>query len=554
MRVLDDEIEILIGGKAGEGINRAGQVIAEVLSAAGYNIFMVFDHPSLIKGGHNFSIVRASKKSAGGIKEKADILLALDKNTVNIHKKRLSPDSVIILNSDKVKRVKGVKIPAGSIVEAAGGIPVMVNSCLIGAFCRALGFEWDFTEEILGDKFPVKSSLNMAVAKEGFERGEERFSIDSGRNKGSKVISGSEAIGLGLCYGGLEGYIAYPMSPASGILHFLSSKKDEFGLKVFQPEGEIAAILMAEGMACCGAKAAVGTSGGGFCLMNEGLSFSGLAEIPVVIINSQRQSPSTGAPTYTAQSDLPYAISAGHGEFPRIVVAPGNAEQAFVWSAKAVGLAWKFQVPVIVLTDVTLNDSLYNFDPGKVTDKNYDYAVPEAGNEPFLRYRFTADGVSPPGFFSGVKGPVKINGKSHDESGISTENPEILEELAKKRIRKASAIKAAMLDEDCITISGVPSSDTVVVSWGSNGPLCSEVCKKMGLWSVQPVVLHPFPKARFEDVVYGNSRMIVVEDNSTGQLSEIIRNQGFSVDEMVLNHTGRQMTVETLEERLLEVI
>jgi len=554
MRVLDDEIEILIGGKAGEGINRAGEVIAGILTAAGYNIFMVFDHPSLIKGGHNFSIVRASKKSAGGIKQKVDILLALDKNTVNIHKNRLSPDSVIILNSDKVKKVEGVKIPAGTIVEKAGGIPVMVNSCLIGALCRALGFEWDFTEEVLRDKFPVKGSLNMAVAKEGFEHGEESFSIDSSRNKGSIAISGNEAIGLGLCYGGLEGYIAYPMSPASGILHFLSSKKDEFGLKVFQPEGEIAAILMAEGMACCGAKAAVGTSGGGFCLMNEALSFSGLAEIPVVIINSQRQSPSTGAPTYTAQSDLPYAISAGHGEFPRIVVAPGSAEQAFVWSAKAVGLAWKFQVPVIVLTDVTLNDSLYCFNPVNVIDENYNYEVPETGDEPYLRYRFTEDGVSPPGFFSGVGGPVKINGKTHDESGISTERPEVLEKLAEKRIRKGSAIKAAMKDEDCIAASGNPSSATVVVSWGSNGPLCSEVCKKLGLWSVQPVVLHPFPFVQFRDAVFDSSRIIVVEDNSTGQLSEIIRNHGFSIDKMILNYTGRQLTIEELEKRLKEVL
>lgn len=344
------------------------------------------------------------------------------------------------------------------------------------------------------------------------------------------------------------------MSPASGILHFLFSRKDEFGLRVFQPEGEIAAVLMAEGMACCGSKAAVGTSGGGFCLMNEGISYSGLAEVPVVIVNSQRMSPSTGAPTYTAQSDLSYVISAGHGEFPRIVVSPGNAEQAFVMSAKAVGLAWQFQVPVIVLTDLTLNDSLYSFNTENVRGENYDYPVVSAGKESYLRYSYTGDGISPIGFFNEGLGPVKINGKTHDESGISTDDPLILEKLAEKRLLKSFEIKQALEKESCIVTSGNLSSDAVVVSWGSNGCLCSEICIKMGLRSVQPVILHPFPKKQFGESVSGAVRTIVVEDNLTGQLSEIIKDHGFSVDHMILYNSGRQMTAETLEGRLKEVL
>lgn len=558
MKETGDEIEILIGGKAGEGINRAGQVIAEILSESGYNIFMIFDHPSLIKGGHNFSVIRASKNQAGGIKRKFDIVIALDKNTINLHKDRFSPETVLIFNSDRVKKTEGTGIPASSIVEKAGGIPIMVNSCLIGAFCKAAGFEWSWVEPVLKSKFPVKTAENLSVAKSGFDYAEKKVLLDPANKDNHKVVSGSEAIGLGLCYGGIEGYIAYPMSPASGILHFLSSKKDEFNIKVFQPEGEIAAILIAEGMACCGSKAAVGTSGGGFCLMNEGLSYSGIAEVPVVIVNSQRQSPSTGAPTYTAQSDLPYVIYAGHGEFPRIVVSPGDAEQAFVWSAKAVSLAWQFQVPVIILADVTLNDSLYSFDPGNVTKENYDYTttIAVAGDGPYLRYRFTGDGISPLKSFNFKEefGPVKINGKTHGESGISTENPEILEKLAQKRILKESAIMRTLEKENCIVKSGNPESKTVIVSWGSNGPLCSEICKKAELRSVQPVVLHPFPEKQFRESVSGSDRIIVVEDNSTGQLAEIIKNHGFPVDKMILNYSGRQMTIETLEEKLEEVL
>ncbi|MBN1432997.1 MAG: 2-oxoacid:acceptor oxidoreductase family protein [Methanomicrobiaceae archaeon] len=548
------EIEILIGGKAGEGINRAGQVIAEILSEMGYYIFMIFDHPSLIKGGHNYSIIRASEHPVGGIKRKPDIVLALDKNTIKLHEAELSPHTVVIFNSDKVKNAEGIGIPAVSIVDSAGGVPIMINSCLIGAFCKTAGLEWSDVEQILLDKFPVRSALNLDIARKGYDISEVKFQlIRAGENR-AKLITGSESLGLGLCYGGIEGYIAYPMSPASGILHFLSSKKDEFNLKVFQPEGEIAAILMAEGMACCGCRAAVGTSGGGFCLMNEGISYSGLAEIPIVIINSQRQSPSTGAPTYTAQSDLPYAISAGHGEFPRIVISPGNAEQAFMWSAKAPGLAWKYQVPVIILTDVTLNDSLYSLSPETVINEDYDYGYKEVDEGPYLRYRFTGDGISPLGFFNGNSGPVKINGKTHDESGISTENPRILEKLAEKRIRKASIIKRDMEGEKCVLRSGNSNSGTTVVSWGSNGPLCSELCSRLKIRSVQPIVLHPFPEKQFETAISESSKIIVVEDNSTGQLSELMKSYGFFSDNRILNYSGRQISLETLEKRLMEVI
>lgn len=552
------EIEVLIGGKAGEGINRAGQVIAEILSELGYYVFMIFDHPSLIRGGHNFSIIRASENPVGGLKRKPRLVLALDKNTVNLHKGSFSPETVIIFNSDKVKKVEGTGIPADSVVNEAGGMPVMVNSCLIGAFCRSAGLEWLDVEGILRNKFPVKTALNLDIAKRGYDLSERHILLKKPRyvNRESvqMVVSGSEAIGLGLCYGGIEGYIAYPMSPASGILHFLSSEKDRFNLKVFQPEGEIAAILMAEGMACCGCRTAVGTSGGGFCLMNEGLSFSGLAEIPVVIVNSQRQSPSTGAPTYTAQSDLPYAINAGHGEFPRIVISPGNAEQAFIWSAKAPGLAWKYQVPVIILTDLTLNDSIYSFSPEKAVNENYDYSFEVAGGEPYLRYRFTENGVSPMALLNGSFGPVKINGKTHDESGVSTEDPQILEKLAEKRIRKTSAVTTDLESEDCIVRSGDPGSKTTVVSWGSNGPLCSEICDRLKLRSVQPVVLHPFPERQFGASVSGSDRVIVVEDNSTGQLAELMKGCGFSADTRILNYSGRQMTIGTLEKRIQEAL
>ncbi|MBP2133274.1 2-oxoglutarate ferredoxin oxidoreductase subunit alpha [Methanomicrobium sp. W14] len=552
----NNEIEVLIGGKAGEGINRAGQTIAEILSGLGYYIYMIFDHPSLIKGGHNFSVIRASPENSGGISTKTDIILAMDKNTIESRKDRISGDTVVIFNSDKIKNAEGIGVPADTAAKEAGGIPIMANSCIIGAFCRSIGLDWDYVRQVLEKEFPVKTSVNIEIAKKGYDLSEEKKTVLKLKNDTvRKVVSGSEAVGLGLCFGGLDGYIAYPMSPASGILHFLSSKKDDFGIKVFQPEGEIAAVLMAEGMACCGSRAATGTSGGGFCLMNEGLSYSGIAEVPIVIINSQRQSPATGSPTYTAQSDLFYVIHAGHGEFPRIVLSPGNAEQAFIWSAKAVGLAWEYQIPVIILTDVTLNDSLYTLCPENVEGENYEYGIKRAdGKEPYKRYLLTDDGISPYAVFTEADAPVKFNGKAHDEYGISTDRPEPLEKLAEKRLKKASTVQKGLLKEKCVAEAGNAGSDTVVISWGSNAPLCSRVCGDLGLKSVQPVVLYPFPKEQFKKALSGAKKVIVVEDNPTGQLADLMAQNGFYADKRILSYTGRQMTTDTLKEKLAEVL
>lgn len=231
MEILNSEVSVLVGGKAGEGINRAGQVVAEILSGLGYEIYMNFDHPSLIKGGHNFSIVRASAAPAGGIRKNIDIVIALDKNTINLHRGRFFPETTVIFNSDRVKKVEGTGIPADSITKEAGGIPIMANSCLIGAFCRAAGLEWEFAEEILRKEFPVKTSLNIEIARKGYEMASPVLTLKKTGRESGKVVQGSEAIGLGLCFGGIEGYVAYPMSPASGILHFLASKTDELDRK-----------------------------------------------------------------------------------------------------------------------------------------------------------------------------------------------------------------------------------------------------------------------------------------------------------------------------------
>lgn len=338
-----EDFSILIGGIAGDGINEAGLTAARLMNRLGYRIFMYYDYPSLIKGGHNFSMVRASSERIGVCRDEIDLLIALNQDTVDRHSGRLKEGSIFIFDADNVMgegiAEKSCGISVTGILKEEGAPSVMKNSCILGAFCHAVGIEWTVLEEVLKKHIPKKLELNLKVARRGYDQASEFCRIAWLDNSPEPIITGNQAISLGLIRAGLEAYVAYPMTPSSAILDFMANSAEEFGLKVVHPESEIAVILMAEGFAYAGVRAAVGTSGGGFCLMTEALSLAGMAEIPLAIVVAQRTGPSTGLPTYTAQGDLHFVINAGQGEFPRLVIAPGDAEDAYLWSAAALNLA-----------------------------------------------------------------------------------------------------------------------------------------------------------------------------------------------------------------------
>jgi 2-oxoglutarate ferredoxin oxidoreductase subunit alpha len=263
--------------------------------------------------------------------------------------------------------------------------------------------------------------------------------------------------------GGLEAYVSYPMTPSSGLLHFLAEQKEKFCITVVHPENEIAVILMALGFAYAGKRAAVGTSGGGFCLMTEGLSLAGMAEIPLILVVSQRTGPSTGLPTYTGQSDLHFVLHAGQGEYPRLIVAPGDAAEAVYWSAVAMNTAWKFQIPAFILADKTLSEGTYSLDPARIAEiRGNDLPVWD-GIAPYCRYADMPSGISPPAL-PGMKGAVvKVNGYAHDESGISTEEAGIVARMAEKRMRKWEGLAREMLEYRGVNLSGVPDASCALL-------------------------------------------------------------------------------------------
>jgi 2-oxoglutarate ferredoxin oxidoreductase subunit alpha len=547
------DYSILIGGKAGEGINRAGSVIARILSHRGYAQYMYYDYPSLIRGGHNFAIIRASQKRIGTHRNSIDFLLALDQNTVDTHRWRCTAETVVLFNAGKVKG-EGIGVPIDDIVGEEGGSPVMVNTCLIGAFGKAAGIPWETMEAVLRLEIPKALETNLRIARRGYDAVDERQPIPLGEEKSLPLLSGSEAIALGLLTAGLEMYVAYPMTPSSGILHFLAGTAEDFSIKVVHPENEIAVMLMAQGCAYAGARTAVGTSGGGFCLMAEGLSMAGMTEVPVVIVMAQRGGPSTGIPTYTAQGDLHFILNAGQGEFPRFVISPGNTEQAFEWSARALNLSWKYQVPSFLLVDKTLAEGTYSFDRDIVGPVVREQEARWQGPSPYHRYADSETGVSPLATVPLAGEVVKVNSYHHNEHGTTTEDPDLVAWLNEKHLRKEIAMLEEIEGLFPVVTAGDGAAETALLCWGSNIGVCTEVADEAGLQVIQPLVLSPFPVQQFIDALQNVTTLIAVEDNLTGQLTRLVEGFGFCVDDAILRYDGRPFSLEELRTRVEEVI
>jgi 2-oxoglutarate ferredoxin oxidoreductase subunit alpha len=344
------------------------------------------------------------------------------------------------------------------------------------------------------------------------------------------------------------------MTPSSGLLHFLARIAKDFSLKVIHPENEIAVILMALGSSYAGERTAVGTSGGGFCLMNEGLSLAGMSEVPIVIMVSQRPGPSTGVPTYTAQSDLHFVLNAGQGEFTRFIVSPGDAEEAYYWSTVALNISWKYQIPSIILVDKTLSEGVFSFDKESVKTLKEEKPLLWDKKQPYKRYLNTKTGISPLSFIPDKDAVIKVNSYTHDEYGITTEEPQMISMMQDKRLRKEQYLIQELEKYETVQFYGDKSSSVALLCWGSTKGVCVETAKQFGLRVVQPIVLSPFPVKQFRERLKGVKKLISVENNSTGQLVRLINQHGFNVDEKILKYDGRPFSLEYLEADLKKVI
>lgn len=570
-----------IGGEAGFGIMASGMMLARAFSRHGYYIFSLNEYPSLIRGGHNAVTVRIATEPFHALDRSLHILVALNRETVEIHKKDMMPGTVLVYDpndyawkSEEVPiGVTLLPIPFRELVQKKGGDVIMRNTVALGASIALLGAPFEYVADVIVGQFKKKGEAvvnhNLDIARSGYDAvGAANVDVNSltlsasAKQEDYLLINGSEAVGLGAVRAGLKFAAIYPMTPINALITFLADHAKTLGIVYKQPEDEIAGINMAIGASLCGVRSMVATSGGGFALMVEGLSLAGMIEAPIVIDIGMRVGPATGMPTWTEQGDLQFIIHAGHGEFSRIVLAPSNATEAYECTILAFHLAEQFHIPVFVLTDKYLNESQWCVPSaslkGAVTIERG--KIMPTGTEPseksFKRYDLQAsDGVSARSF-PGMKGGQYIaNSYEHDETGLVSEDPAVRTAMVDRRIKKLDAIKKVILPP---VTYGDQSATQVIMTWGSTlGPVL-EAMKLTGFEIRGAPIkvlyfpwLYPFPVELAMTALKGVGRIIDIEQNGTGQLASLIRAQtGIEITEKLLKYDGRPFMPEEILERV----
>ncbi len=503
------KLNILIGGKAGQGINTISEIVSEILVKQGYFVFNYRDYPSLIRGGHNFNILSISESNIGSSETLLDGIIALDENTIKVHKKNLKNTGFIVDN-------KGLE-----------HVGMNLNLALAGSLTKILGINKEILITQVQERFNNKEVLS-AVEK-GFESQKKLFDLTKQKNT-ITLMSGSTAVAQGAINSHMSLYLAYPMTPATGVMHDLAAHQLEKNVMVFQPESEISVINMALGASFAGAKVMVGTSGGGFDLMTEGLSLQGQTEVPLVVYLASRPGPGTGLPTYSCQADLDIALRGGHGEFPRVVIAPGDPKECIEKTNEAFYLSQKFNALSILLSDKHLAESEFSFS-GKP--------------HPALQSKATR-------IFPG-KTIVKVNGYEHDEKGNTTEDADIATTNAEKRLAKYNAIKTECKKFEMIKIHGKKNSKKLIVSWGSTKTVILDAIKDLDYKFLQVLYMKPLSDKLKEELEKAQT-IILVEQNMTGQLGRLIREKtGIAIKNRILKTDGRPFTSDALQKEILKL-
>ncbi len=538
---------ILIGGEAGRGVDRTAALIAEILSDYGYFCFVYRDYGSFIKGGHNFSVVTVSSDPVFSHEDEFDLMIALDKPALEKHIESLKPGGKVFLNSEERQTDQNI------ISVSADGFAIKKkvsrsfgNNIFIGAVLSSFGLDWRRGFKAISGKF---SACDAVVVKEALRFGHE---IQQGENFGFKprskhleISTGNQAAAKACLKAGLEFCFAYPITPATGFVDALSQSGK---VAVHQPEDEIAAINQTLGAVFSGAMAVTATSGEGAALMAESFSLAAMAEIPLVLYWASRLGPSTGVPTYSGQGDLKFALNIGHGEFPRVVVAPGDANESYSRTMEAFYLAYKYRLPVVILTDKNLAESYYNFEalPSLVRPGKF-LAKPKAE---YKSYAFSENGVSPrlvPG-----QGPiVRATSYEHDEFGLTVEDPETIEAMNEKRWKKAKFLEKEIAKLNPCRVYG--KGKNLIIGWGSTKGAVLDALRQLPDYSfLQISYVAPFPVKETEKAIRKAKRTILLENNSTGLLGRILKEEtGIEIKDKLLKNNGRPFTADEIA-RLLK--
>lgn len=547
-------INIVIGGEAGQGLVTVGGLLSKALVRSSYSICVNQDYQSRIRGGHNTYDIRVATEEVKAPQETIDILVALNRETVEIHQHQLKDDSLTVVDAAFGATCKTCfQVPYKELASSRS-----MNIAALGVAGCLLGLDEELIAQIVFESFGKKGAEaaqeNRTVLTRSYEwtkANNSRFEkLPPAAKRGERLLmNGNDAVALGAIAAGIKFYSFYPMTPSTSIGLDLAANAAKMGLVVEQAEDEIAAINMAIGASFTGAPAMVATSGGGFALMVEGVSLAGMTETPIVIVLGQRPAPATGLPTRTEQSDLEFALYSGHGEFPRAIFAPGNPEECFALTHRAFHIAEKYQSPVFVLTDQFLADSYRAVAPFDLSK----YPAVKAGVSPddiaapYLRHRFTESGVSPrllPGISRHL---VVTDSDEHTEDGHITEDLSVRKLMVEKRLKKMEGILKEVLAPE---LTGDQNADTLFVSWGSTRGSVIEAAAQLKTKGRNVAVLHfsqvwPLVPDQFMPVLTKAKRVVAIEGNAFGQFARLIRREtGFEIREHIRRYDGLPITPE----------
>ena len=568
------DFNIMAGGEAGQGVQSVGMILARTMANGGLHVFADQDYENRVRGGHNFFRIRVNSDSqVMAISEKLDILVALNKETIDLHSNELKSNGIIIFDHEQTKvatyRDNHFNVPLGRLAEETVKNKLMTNTVAVGAAIGLAGYDFDLLATVLRREFTRHGEKiaedNVIAAKAGFdfasEHGARKLSQKvrpiSGSNK-RMLLHGNEALALGAMVGGCKFIAGYPMTPATPILEYLADKGRRYNVVAVHVEDEIAAINMAIGAAYTGVRAMVATSGGGFCLMVEGLALAGITETPIVVVLGQRPGPATGMPTRTEQGELWFALHAGHGEFPRAILAPATAEETFYAIMKAFNLAEKHQTPVIVLTDHHLATSyatVERFDLRQVRIDRGELLSDEEVNRltDYKRHLVTESGISPRALPGQGRALAVTDSDEHNEAGHLIEDAETRNQQNMKRLRKQDGLKT---DISSPKLHERRNAELTLIGWGSTYGAIREAADLLQKDGVAANILHlseiwPFPAEVVSSVLNNGTKSVLVESNATAQMANLIRCEtGHKVGSTILKFDGRPFTPEEIVSRL----
>lgn len=542
-----NDIEVMFGGQAGDGSLTTGDLIAAVFKRMGLEVYTYKDFPSRIRGGHTNYVIRAGTNANYGMADAVDCLVAFDLEAIQLHVEEMRPGGFVIFDNtsdqipDELRRsdVTFYEVPLAKLAREDVGLPIVRNTISLGVLGSLIGMDGEILRKEIARVYGRKGEKVVNVNVRAIEAGENYVARNyhssptgyglSASDDGDRLLMmGNDAIAYGALVGGCRFMAGYPITPATDVLEWMAKYAPRYGGIIIQAEDELAAINMTIGAAFTGVRAMTATSGPGLSLMTEGIGLAGSLEIPIVIVECARAGPSTGLPTKTEQSNLNHIIFGGHGEIPKIVLAPGTVEESFYLAMEAFNIAEKYQCPVFLLTEQALCQSkatlpLLEFDELAI-DRGKLVLDPVVFGE-YKRFAFTADGVSPR-VIPGVEGGMHLApGSEHNDGGVITENSKNRKRMMEKRFQK---LVTAAPDLPKANLFSHPGARIGLIGYGSNrGPIAEaqDRLNRSGITTdfLQLRTLWPFPDEEVAAFCDAYEHVFIIENNFTGQLARIVR-------------------------------